>query len=492
MARASTLSEGTRKSLAIFSHAHGRELIAASSDLIAANALVLAAREPGMKSGLLNLLQDIREGSDVPKILSLARLWHLTAQAPLNRMREEFAGSLAPLPDVFEPISFLQDPSDRRYAAEALDHLGGAWLADYLARGMADEESGERARSALGLALLRHTENLNEAVRLLAEAGRHLKIDSKDRGASRARRLIRVSDALAAAAVEIDPQVENGIGEALGTMVSAFMRHEIPGDREVTADLGISVFKLARTIIRFHGTLAAEAGTFAFVPIMRRFFPGTDWPDRMKTEVQGLARMVREALLFLASRSIAAKDLRAIHVTLAGEIQTGLDLRRAAENDAAISPDLSDWLVSGRPPRKIRDQQALDNTILQEIDEDLARAYLEALSTAQQLDSIEFDLLAEARMISPAFGENAQNAFGRIRRILRHIDKVASKRGFLVRGESGEIVPYSNREHATADGRPASRMVRLRTPRIERDRSNGAAEVILKSEVEQLRGNENG
>lgn len=492
MVRASTLSDETRDSLAKFSHSHGKELIDASSDLIAANALVLAAREPAMRSGLLNLLQDIQEGSDVPKILSLARLWHLTAQAPLNRMRDEFSESLAPLPKFFEPISSLPDPSDRRYATEALDQLGGAWLADYFAQGMADEESGERARSALALALLRHTENLNEAVHLLAQAGQQLKIDSKDRGASRAKRLIRVSDAVAAAVVEIDPQVENGIGTMLGTMVSAFMHHEIPSDREVTTDLGVSVFKLARTIIRFHGTLAAEAGTFTFVPVMRRFFSGTDWPDRMQADVRSLARVVREALLFLASRSIAAEDLRAVHVALTGEVQTGHDLRRAVENDTAIPPDLSSWLVSGRSPRKVHGQQALDNTILQEIDDELAKAYLEALSALQQLDSIESDVLAEARMISPAFGDNVQSTFGRIRRILRHVDKVASKRGFLVRGESGEIVPYSNREHETADGRPASRMVRLRTPRIERDRPNGATDVILKSEVEQLRDNENG
>jgi len=492
MAKTKFLSEEIREALTKFGHSRGSDSIAASGTLVAANALVLVAREPSMRSGLLNLLQDIREGSNVPKILSLARLWHLTAQAPLNRMRDEFAEALSPLPNWFEPISSLQDPSDRRYAAEALDHLGGGWLAEYLAQGMAEEESGERARSALAVALLRHTKSLNQAIVLLAETGRQLIIDSKDRGASRARRLIRVSDALAAAIIEIDPQVEKGIGEAIGAMVSAFMRHELPSDKEVTTDLGLSVFKLSRTIIRFHGTLAAEAGTFDFVPVIRRLFSGTDWPDRMRSEAQSLARMVREALLFLAGRSIAADDLRAVHVALVGEIQTGLDLRRSVETDGSIPAELSNWLITGRAPRTIRDKQALENTVLQESDEDLARAYLEAVSATQQLDSIESDLLTEARMMSPGFGENAESAFGRVRRILRYIDKAAKKRGFFMRGERGEIMPYSNREHTTIDGRPASRAVRLRTPLIERHRANGSVDIILKAEVEQLRDNENG
>ena len=486
MSNKKTLSAGVERALLHFGNAVGQELIQASDRLIGENALVAVADRTEIVAGLRSMLAEVEYGQSSIRLRCLARLWHMTAQAPLNRLRKEFTDRLSPLSSDFEPLITLDDPNDRRYAAEALDQLAGPWLKSYAANSIVEEEAGERARAAMAIALLRHSEDLNEAISLLALEGRKLTISSKDPTASRVRRLIRIIEALMPAIIEIDPDVSEGIGRSVSDLVSNFLRYDRPTDPSVANDVAISVFRMARTIIRFHGTLAAEAGTFDFVPTVRKLFAGTEWPSELRNEIGGLARTVREALMFLAGKSVAADDLRRVHIALLGEAEARLILKKEVAAETGLTPEIASWLLSGRLNRPVLDSVALEGTILTQLDEDLARAYLEVVGLLPQIDMVETDLVAEARMISPAFGDSAERVFAKTKRIFRRIRNIADKRELRLAGHPGELTAFSPREHQTVDGLPATRTVRVRTQRVERVRPNGTIDVIVKSDVEQI------
>ncbi|HEV2745908.1 MAG TPA: hypothetical protein VGW34_01250 [Allosphingosinicella sp.] len=472
--------------LGFFARAEGPELIEASGVLLSANALVAYARDPRMKAGLDRLTDQVKNSAASEYLPYLARLWHMTAQAPLISLRPKLADRLRPLPLPPEELSRLRDPNDRRYAAEALADLAGSWLSDYAAQALVQEESGERARAALAAALFARAAELNASLRLVARAMGHLNITSKDPGTSRARRLVRVLEALGAGVVDIDPPVKEGIGPEVSRLFESAVRHDSIGDPVAAAELAGAILGFIRMLVRFHGTLAADADTFAAVRRLRRLFRSTEWPDQVKPEADALARAVREALLFLARQGIADDRLRKVHHELVGEIPTAMLLKQAVGEGHGIPGSLAGWLVSGRLPKTTSSRGALEASILEAIDVDLARAFREVGEIAAQLSVAEEELLDAAQDVSRALREQAEGMFRRIRRVLRHLEAAADKRGFRLRGQPGDVVEFSANEHETADGRPASRAVRLRNKIVERTRGENSIDVVLKAEVDRL------
>lgn len=468
-----------------FAKASDAQLLQASDLLLGANALVAIARDSRMQAGLAHLLEAAGNGK-AGSLRYLARLWHMTAQAPLNAQRPEFVRRLRPLARPNGRLSDLTDPNDRRYAAEALTEVAGDWLPEFAAEALVQEEAGERARAALAQALLFRTSNLNAALHLIAEALDDLNFTTRDRGSSRARRMVRVLDAIGEALVEVDPAVEDGIGAEVAAFLDAGLRREAIGEPEAAAELAAAVLGFLRTIVRFHGTLAAEHRTFDAVARLRRLVQGTDWPEQAAGEAAKLARAVREALLFLARQDIADDPLRRVHGQLLGEVTSGLQLKQAVGAGHGLPSGLASWLVSGKMPKVVSSTAALEAGVLDSIDLDLARAFREGSELRNALAITGEEIVDAAREYSEGLGERTQAILDRMQRVLRSIDAAAESRGFRLRGQPGGIVEFAATDHETADGGPASRTVRLRNRLVERTRDASSVTVVLKAEVDRV------
>lgn len=468
-----------------FARASDEQLLQTSDLLLGANVLVAIARDSRMQSGLEHLLLAASDGK-AGSLRYLARLWHMTAQAPLNAQRSEFIRRLKPLLQPKGHLSDLTDPNDRRYAAEALAEVAGDWLPEFAAQALVQEEAGERARTALAQALLFRTKNLNAALHLIAKALNDLNFTTKDRGSSRARRMVRVLDALCEALVEVDPAVEDGIGAEVAAFLDAGLRRELIGEAEAAAELATAALGFLRTIVRFHGTLAAEHQTFDAVARLRKLVPGTEWPERATAEAATLARAVREALLFLVRQNIADDQLRRVHAQLLGEVASGLLLKQAIGAGHGLPTGLASWLVSGKMPKVVSSTAALEAGILESIDHDLARAFRESSELRNTIAITGEEIVDAAREYSENLGERTEAILGRIQRVLRYIDAAAETRGFRLRGQPGEIVEFAATDHETADGSPASRTVRLRNRLVERTRDASSVTVVVKAEVDRV------
>ena len=122
---------------------------------------------------------------------------------------------------------------DRRYFGEALRFAFGDWKRRYLSDAIIEEGAGEEARAAFMIGLVLESANIASTLRALAESFAAWSVATKDVGASRVRRLVRVAAALKTSIVELDPPPGDDLGQALLSFGRAALGGEQINDRDL-------------------------------------------------------------------------------------------------------------------------------------------------------------------------------------------------------------------------------------------------------------------
>lgn len=441
----------------------------ASAPLLQTSVAARHAKDSRLEEAIEYWWQRAADPGHPDRIEILALLWRLTSLSAMSRHRRRLSSLIsAGINPVFRPLSTLSDPKDRRAAAEALLLAPPASeLANYAADAVvSDPDPKSDARDAMCAVLLHQTGNVGTAFALLGVHAASSSFQQQDPAAGRARRVAWVlrslrgplyEDELAEASEDFGRDFDSFITRGLGSASKANHAAFVDGAREIILTLN--------TIVRLHGLrVATRSETYAAVETLRRRFGTTDWPKELQEAVARLAARVLEALLVMARQGVADAGLRRILVALLGQVVAGTRLRAIVAVNDGLDKEIAYWLETGQSRERLETASAVEETATAMVDIELGRALREAFLADQALQH----------------GENPDRPLGRMARELR---EAARKRGIVLRGEPGEMVDFSPREHESDASVMGHRRVTLVTPIVERIAGGRSIAILVKAEV---------
>lgn len=460
---------------------------AAAAPLLTTTGAAAAARSEFFEAGLQRLVHVI-VGDGPDRVPTLALAWRVTSVTAMRQHRRALVHVLSRGLPPFEVLpTTMADPEDRRHFGEAMRSVQDEWRCRYLAAAIVHERDGERARLALSTAYVEAMPVHAQQLAMLQEAFREVRFDQADPAIGRARRLASVLDGLALASwqAEVDETPGGDFGNALSELVAwAVLRSPIE-DRSVAAASARSTLSYLVTIVRLHGTLAAVAGTYAVLNPLRRLFAPAGWPDDLRHLVTRAAAQLGEQLVFLVLLGMPDAELRRTFVLLLGEVEAGMRLRKLADETPSLTPEGAHWLRTGSFRKTLSTQSAVEETAVAVIDRDLGLALREADGVTAALDAIGAELAMAADFVSPQVGEDARGLLSRVDRLASHVATAARKRGIVLRGELGQVVPFVPTDHDPAPDAIGERSVRLSSRVVERISEGRPVGVVVKADVER-------
>ena len=154
----------TAESLSAFSSAAtaAAERRAALTALITAKVLPKQADDPAVAEGRAHLLALVFAQNAAPEHRLLAIAECIRLGQVVKRWAPEIAQQLRPaFAQELPAMQLLTDADDRLNLARACAQMSAAWLPAYLAKAIAEEETGEKARTEMMAALLARSPDLD-------------------------------------------------------------------------------------------------------------------------------------------------------------------------------------------------------------------------------------------------------------------------------------------------------------------------------------------
>ena len=436
-----------------------------------------AAKHPSFELALGKLLTWVKQGMPEERIEALAVL------ARLRRQNRSFSSSFESLlAEPMEPLTAspwsIEDPKERDYLAQGLGLVRFEGQVPFSAHFVAGE--GQTQTDARGTAmnvLLRLAPSLSEAFVELERALAMQVHETQDPATSRARRLLRVLEALQSGLRIVDPPLGAEPGEAYARMLRNNLSPR--AEREVSIEATNVALSALQAWVRPNFATALSPKTFESIADLRRLFLPARWPDETRDSRTSLGRLLLEAISLLAQAGVTDQKLREALVLLVDEAVAMGMLRRLAKEGTGIPNDVRHWLETGHAIRLAEGSAAVSESVLETVDRDLAEAFRESRATLALLESVGGELREAVDLANPVLADAAQDLFARTARLVRRLEAVAAKRGFELAGTAGETIPYSLADHVSDHPIAGSRNVRLVSPMVVRRSAGGVPQVIL-------------
>ncbi|AQT49113.1 hypothetical protein [Burkholderia cenocepacia] len=354
-----TIKAGSDELLTAFagdvSPEHRRDAL---TGLIAVKFLPKGAEHPAVLAGREKLLRNARNHPDERlRLLAIAEAIRL-AQV-VKRWLPEITLALEPAFDAELPsLTLLEDADDRLNIARACALFNRGWLPNYLARSIAEEETGEKPRAALIAAFLSRSDTLTDALVVLAEKFGQVKPTTESPGNTLAKRLTRTLACLRVELVESDCEAGPDLGRALSSLVVGPLNATgKPQDDKARIELAREVLLTVHDIVRTRLSLVAEPTVYQVVSYCRRLFDGNMWPDELAKPLERLVTDVSEALLLLGRQGKRSQPLREQLDVLCKYPERARHIAKAlAARHPEFDEDVRSWLETGRtrPERDVR------------------------------------------------------------------------------------------------------------------------------------------
>ena len=156
-------------------------------------------------------------------------------------------------------MQLLTDADDRLNLARACAQMSAGWLPAYLAKAIAEEETGEKARTEMMAALLARSPDLATALRELVNAFQALRPSTEDPGGTAAKRLARTLAALRNTLLEVELDAGDEPGKALYEMLALPLSNlGKPQTEKVQIDLAREALLTVHDIVRTRISVVAD------------------------------------------------------------------------------------------------------------------------------------------------------------------------------------------------------------------------------------------
>ena len=460
----------------------------ALAPLLVTSGAAPAAKDDRFTRGV-DLFLDRIKSTATGRVQNLSLIWRLTSVSAMREHRRRVITALQrDVPAFHELPAEMADPEDRRHFSDAMSVIQGAWVPEYVSRAIAHERDGDKARDALARVLVANVTDISQQLELIGEALSHVRFDQQDPAVGRARRFSAMLDSIGSAVWTAETEIIPGerFGETIAKMVSDILARNPASDRAVALLAAGSVIRFVTMAIRLHGTLAADAKTYAFLTPLRRSLGTSNWPSDLTADLNRTAGQILEQLVFLVRLKMPDAELRRIYVALMGDAAAKAKLTRAADESSGLDPEDAYWLRTGTKRRALPTQSAVEETAVSAIDRDLGLALRESETIRAGIVAIAGELISAADFHSPRLAEDLKSLFDRIDRLSGHVEGASRRRGLVLKGTLGEAVVYSPLEHEPTAKAVGARTVRLRTRTVERVVDGQSSGVIVKGDVESI------
>lgn len=460
---------------------------AALTALITAKVLPKEADDPAVGNGRGHLLAQVFALNVAPehRLLSIAECIRLGQV--VKRWAPEIAEQLRPaFADELPSLQLLSDADDRLNLARACSLMSSAWLPSYLAKAVAEEETGEKARGELLASLLTRSPDLATALRQLTDAFQALRPNTEEPGETVARRLARTLVALRNNLLEVELEAGDGTGKALHEMLALPLSSlGKPQTEKVQLDLVREALLTVHDIVRTRISVVVDPQIYSVVAYCRGLIGGASWPKNLTGPLERLITDVSEALILLGRQGQCDQKLLGQLDVLCSHPERARALaRNLATKHQELPEGVRDWLERGRI-RVVRPvSEAAIEAAASNADESIGLALQAARRSRAMRDNLHEPLLTNLEIYEPAMALATRDLLDRVQTLIVQIEQAASLRALDLYGVPGEEIEMSPKFFSVVGNAPRQRML-VKQPAIVRKRSDGSiGDVVAKGIVE--------
>lgn len=474
--------------LAIFSseRASPEERSDALTTLISAKVLAKQAESQEIQVGrklLLMQASDAREPAY--RLLGIAESVRL-AQV-VKRWNVELADLFKPLFSAELPApGLLSNADDRLNLARACHLVHADWLPTYLARAIAEEDAGEKARAEWLVALFARVESLSDGFRLLTQAFSASRPATEIPGDTIGRRLSRTLVLLREVILESEAPAGEELGQAVHDLIAApFAEVGRPQDDKVKVDLSREVLLTIHDLVRTRISVVADAEMYRSAAYCRRLCGASTWPSELRKPLEKLITDVCEAIVLLGRQGQCHQSLiDQLDVLCDHPERARFVSKELAAKHAELPEEVRDWLIKGRRRVLKAASEAAVESAASNADESIGLA-LQAVRLLNKTSSgLQVPLSATLDIYEPLLAPVAVELFDRIRALTVQLEQAAKLRDISLLGVVGEEVELSTKYFATVgvSHRASMRVVQPAVIRLRPDGTPG--DVVTKGLVE--------
>jgi hypothetical protein len=479
----------TAESLSAFASAAtpAAERRAALTALITAKVLPKQADDPAVAEGRAHLLALVFAQDAAPEHRLLAIAECIRLGQVVKRWAPEIAQQLRPaFAQELPAMQLLTDADDRLNLARACAQMSAAWLPAYLAKAIAEEETGEKARTEMMAALLARSPDLATALRELANAFQALQPSTEEPGETAAKRLARTLAALRNTLLEVELDAGDGPGKALYEMLALPLSDlGKPQTEKVQIDLVREALLTVHDIVRTRISVVADPEMYSVVGYCRRLIGSTSWPKELNSPLERLITDVSEALVLLGRQGQCDQALLGQLDVLCSHSERARALARdLAAKHPELPEDVRDWLERGRMRVARQASESAIEAAASNADASIGLALQAARRARAVRDNLHEPLLANLEIYEPTMAPAARELLDRVQALAVQVEQAASLRSLDLYGAPGEEIEMSPKFFTVVGGTPRQRML-VKQPAIVRKRPDGSVgDVIAKGIVE--------
>ncbi len=464
-----------------------RDRRAALTTLSTAKFLPKHADDPAILAGRRHWLDMVYDTSTRPEFRLLGIAESIRLSQIVKRWAPEIIEQLRPVfASELPPISLLGEADDRLNFARACSAMPSPWLSEYVARGIADEETGEKARSEMLAALFARSSCLSEVLDNLSEAFEVLRPSTEAPGDSVGRRLTRTLSALRENLLESELEAGEDLGLAVLRLLSLpFAKVGKPDEEKVRIELSHEALLVVHDVVRTRISVVADPQMYRVVEYCRKFFGGGSWPDGLKKPLERLITDVSEALVLLGRQGQCDQPLLGQLDVLCNYPERARVLaRELAVRHPELPETVRDWLERGKLRVVRHASESAIEAAASSADESIGLALHAARQARSLRDSLREPLASNLLIYEPNLAVETQELLDRIQVLAIQVEQAASMRSLDLYGVPGEEIEMSPKFFTVVSGLPRQRMT-VKQPAIVRIRPDGTVgDVVVKGLVE--------
>lgn len=383
------------------------------------------------------------------------------------------------------PSRLLKEADARLYLAKACAYGASEWLPAYVAQAIAEEDTGEKARSEFLGILFTHVQSLASGLQFLSAAFASLSFATESPGDSMAKRLVRTLVALRPVLLaSLLPTGEN-VGQAFAHCLRmALNAAGQPKDKKSQLDLTREVAFTVHDLVRTRFSLATEAQTFSVLKVCRRFFSQISWPSELQPAMICLIQDLTEALLVLGRQDIPQQALlEQLELVCGSKDKAKAVAKQLAEQHTELPERIRDWLRRGRLTQQHANSEVLQASLLESNDLAVGCALLEARKLLQAEDSLRY-VLGVVEIYEPALLRQANSYLQQVKASVAAFEEVATRRGIYLLGQEGELLAFAPKFFEPLRALKSQQVTIRRPAIVRRFGQHGQLHVLMKGLVE--------
>jgi len=460
----------------------------ALTDLVTQKALPKQADDPRFERGFEHwaVLVVAPATANTDRLLALAELVRMGQV--VKKLQPRVTKVIEPVfAQELPPLSLLKEADERLNAARACALMQAPWLPAYLARAIAEEDTGEKARAEMVDALLRRVTSLTQALQLVSTAFADIRFETESPADSMAKRLVRSLAGFRAALLTSSLEAGDAAGKRLDEWVrGALSATGAPKEDKSRIDLTREVALTLHDLVRTRFSVSTEPETFAALKYCRAFFPTVSWPPELREAMELLVQNIAEAILMLGRQGVPNQGLLdQLELACGVKERARVVATQLADKHLELSEPIRDWLRRGRFVVQATATDTLQESLLQASDASLGMALIEARKLKAMDDTLQ-RVVSTLEIYDPA-AATASQAYGQqVHATAAAIAEVAKRRSIDLLGAEGEEIDFAPKYFDPLSPVSGRRVV-VRRPAIVRrspQQQDAAADVVFKGLVE--------